>query len=1014
MFFGPEIELAQPTAPRGLQAPWGGWGWFSLRLPSGRAPWAGREVPANRPEAHGQLGRAMPYLYQASGPREPPAPKDARTTHSSGQSFEQLRQGCLQRGVLFEDPDFPASSSSLFYSERPQIPFVWKRPGEIVQNPEFILGGATRTDICQGELDTDVATSGMPACPLGRELSVSPISGENCDFRICLTGDCWLLAAIASLTLNEKALARVVPQDQNFGSGYAGIFHFQFWQHSEWLDVVVDDRLPTFRDRLVFLHSADDNEFWSALLEKAYAKLNGSYEALKGGSAIEAMEDFTGGVAETFTTREAPENFYEILEKALKRGSLVGCSIDVRNTTESEARTPFGLIKGHAYTVTGIDQVNLRGKKTELIRVRNPWGQVEWNGAWSDSSSEWRSVGLAEQTRLCHAALDDGEFWYRSCLFISVLAAQEDRSSVTNYWLMSEWVMLSDPSKVRISALRCRMAFADFKAHFDKVEICNLTPDALEEDALHKWEVTVHQGSWVRGSTAGGCRNFLDTFWTNPQIKLCLTEKDEEQEGCTLLVALMQKDRRKLKRFGADMLTIGYAIYQCPGKDEHLNKDFFRYHASQARSKTFINLREVSDRFRLAPGEYILIPSTFEPHQEADFCLRIFSEKKAITQDMDGNVDIELPEETEEEQQFRALFERIAGEDMEVTAEELEYVLNTVLQKKKDIQFKKLSLISCKNIISLMDVSFPKYSWCNKQTMSLAVRIHVTRITRHPCQPTLPPSEIPGRNTLASSFLNSPPTQTSGNGKLEFDEFKVFWDKLKEWIFTPRLRGRCPEVYPLGSAPGLRRHLFPAGFQLSSQLLQLIVLRYADEELQLGFDDFLNCLVRLENASRECALGPESAAVSVHWGRSARPGRLVLYPAAPRGELAEEETLSKDCPGVFQALHTKNEESIHLRINEVGPRQVPTFTGNTESAPGCPGCAVRGRCAAGQTCDRLAGALRSSCQLSSVRWVTGEQSTVVPEPGPPAKYQMGAVRALAPLQWAEAGACYDVPGPFPA
>ncbi|XP_031993017.1 calpain-9 isoform X2 [Hylobates moloch] len=656
----------------------------------------------------------MPYLYRAPGPQAHPVPKDARTTHSSGQSFEQMRQECLQRGTLFEDADFPASNSSLFYSERPQIPFVWKRPGEIVKNPEFILGGATRTDICQGEL-----------------------------------GDCWLLAAIASLTLNQKALARVIPQDQSFGPGYAGIFHFQFWQHSEWLDVVIDDRLPTFRDRLVFLHSADHNEFWSALLEKAYAKLNGSYEALKGGSAIEAMEDFTGGVAETFQTKEAPKNFYEILEKALKRGSLLGCFIDTRSAAESEARTPFGLIKGHAYSVTGIDQVNFRGQIIELIRVRNPWGQVEWNGSWSD-----------------------------------------------------------------------RMAFKDFKAHFDKVEICNLTPDALEEDAIHKWEVTVHQGSWVRGSTAGGCRNFLDTFWTNPQIKLSLTEKDEGQEECSFLVALMQKDRRKLKRFGATVLTIGYAIYECPDKDEHLNKDFFRYHASRARSKTFINLREVSDRFKLPPGEYILIPSTFEPHQEADFCLRIFSEKKAITRDMDGNVDIDLPEppkptppdqETEEEQQFRALLEQVAGEDMEVTAEELEYVLNAVLQKKKDIKFKKLSLISCKNIISLMD--------------------------------------------------------TSSNGKLEFGEFKVFWDKLKQWI-NLFLRFDADKSGTM-STYELRTALKAAGFQLSSHLLQLIVLRYADEELQLDFDDFLNCLVRLENASR-----------------------------------------------VFQALSTKNKEFIHLNINE--------------------------------------------------------------------------------------------------
>src|SRR5688572_8663725 len=55
-----------------------------------------------------------------------------------------------------------------------------------------------------------------------------------------------------------------------------------------------------------------------------------------------------------------------------------------------------------------------------------------------------------------------------------------------------------------------------------------------------------------------------ETFWTNPQYNFDVVDADEgdDELAGTVILALMQKERRKKRKEGLDMLTIGYAVYK--------------------------------------------------------------------------------------------------------------------------------------------------------------------------------------------------------------------------------------------------------------------------------------------------------------------------------------------------------------------------------------------------------------------------------------------------------------------
>jgi hypothetical protein len=77
------------------------------------------------------------------------------------------------------------------------------------------------------------------------------------------------------MTLSPTRLAHIIPVDNAYKeNSQFGIYHFRLWKLGSWYDVVVDDTLPvTLQSQMIFARNQTFlNEFWSPLLEKAFAK----------------------------------------------------------------------------------------------------------------------------------------------------------------------------------------------------------------------------------------------------------------------------------------------------------------------------------------------------------------------------------------------------------------------------------------------------------------------------------------------------------------------------------------------------------------------------------------------------------------------------------------------------------------------------------------------------------------------------------------------------------------------
>ena len=97
---------------------------------------------------------------------------------------------------------------------------------------------------------------------------------------------------------------------------------------------------------------------------------------------------------------------FELMDDADdKNYSIMSCS-----PGQGEADLGTGIAAGHAYSVVEIWKVDTNRGMERLLKIRNPWGRVEWKGDWSDNSSLWTPQLRAQ----CGSVVgNDGFFFMR-------------------------------------------------------------------------------------------------------------------------------------------------------------------------------------------------------------------------------------------------------------------------------------------------------------------------------------------------------------------------------------------------------------------------------------------------------------------------------------------------------------------------------------------------------------------------------------------------------------------------
>ena len=485
-------------------------------------------------------------------PQRKKAPKRVIASRKVERTSKILQSRATLKGTYtrlepFVDTDFPPDRRSLGHLASKVT--SWKRPIDISPKARLFVDGVEEGDVVQGAL-----------------------------------GDCWFLGALSLLACSGNEFIDEIFVSSRLDSGRHVL---KFFKNGGWHEVEVDDLIPCGPDgKPAFARCKDENEFWVPIVEKAYAKLHGGYHNLTAGQMGYALKDLTGEPVESLHL-DSPEtlpcgsidedSIWNLFIENIAESHIMGCLID-SPAAMAEEKNSYDLLLNHAYGI--IDCQEIQGNR--LLRIRNPWGSIEWNGPWSDGAPEW---------------------------------TPELQAHFGNYEFDNDGTFF--------------MCLSDFLRFFNVVNVLRM----LTDDVGEVWEKHSFDGVWDSDESSGGCLAF-PSWKKNPQFRI------RTEPNTKVFVCLSQEDKRYQLGRRAKLESMGLTILKGDNRTKINKKKAQCTQSDIVKTSVFYSSRDVSLEFTMLTDESIIVPSFYKPNIASNFSLLIYLQSPGSVKQLYDTVEV--------------------------------------------------------------------------------------------------------------------------------------------------------------------------------------------------------------------------------------------------------------------------------------------------------------------------------------------------------------------------------------